>query len=107
MPKINPTSTMRFLTLASLFAVSAAFTFPSWLPFVHSTDPQAVFNLPESAVDRIAIIGAGAAGSSAAFWIAQAKARYGLDVEVDVYEKSALIGGRALPGFSSRLRIIH
>lgn len=43
---------------------------------------------------RIAIIGAGAAGSSAAFWIAKARERYGLDVEVDIYEKEGYIGGR-------------
>ncbi|KAF9524062.1 Prenylcysteine lyase-domain-containing protein [Crepidotus variabilis] len=43
---------------------------------------------------RIAIIGAGAGGSSAAFWIAKAKERFGIDVEVDVYERSDYIGGR-------------
>jgi prenylcysteine oxidase/farnesylcysteine lyase len=43
---------------------------------------------------RIAIIGAGAGGSSAAFWIAKAKERSGLDVEIDIYERSDYIGGR-------------
>ncbi|KAK0506014.1 Prenylcysteine lyase-domain-containing protein [Armillaria luteobubalina] len=49
---------------------------------------------------RIAIIGAGAAGSSAAFWISKAKERFGLDLEVDVYERSSYIGGRALSSIS-------
>ena len=43
---------------------------------------------------RIAIIGAGAGGSSAAFWIAKAKERSGLDVEIDIYERNDYIGGR-------------
>lgn len=43
---------------------------------------------------RVAIIGAGAGGSSAAFWIGKAKERFGLDVEIDVYEKEGYIGGR-------------
>ncbi|TFK79186.1 FAD/NAD(P)-binding domain-containing protein, partial [Polyporus arcularius HHB13444] len=45
--------------------------------------------------NRIAVIGAGAAGSSAAFWLAKAAERNGLDVEVDVYDKNAYIGGRS------------
>ncbi|PPQ71842.1 hypothetical protein CVT25_006360 [Psilocybe cyanescens] len=44
---------------------------------------------------RIAIIGAGAAGSSAAFWISKAKERFGVDVDIDVYESNAYIGGRS------------
>jgi len=43
---------------------------------------------------RVAIIGAGAGGSSAAFWISKAKERFGLDVAVDVYESSDYVGGR-------------
>lgn len=46
-----------------------------------------------STTPRIAIIGAGAGGSSAAFWISKAKERFGLDVEIDVYERSDYIGG--------------
>lgn len=84
---------MHFLTFVALATLSTAFQFPSWVPFVNSVDPQSVLNLPQVATDRIAIVGAGAAGSSAAFWIAKAKERYGLDVEVDIYEKSGLVGG--------------
>jgi prenylcysteine oxidase/farnesylcysteine lyase len=43
---------------------------------------------------RVAIIGAGAGGSSAAFWIAKAKERNGLDVAIDIYERNDYIGGR-------------
>lgn len=43
---------------------------------------------------RIAIIGAGAGGSSAAFWIAKAKERSGINVEIDIYERNDYIGGR-------------
>ncbi|KAF9268443.1 hypothetical protein L218DRAFT_919088 [Marasmius fiardii PR-910] len=45
---------------------------------------------------RIAIIGAGAGGSSAAFWVTKAKERFGVDVAVDVYEKASYIGGRSI-----------
>ena len=48
---------------------------------------------PEVPSNRIAIIGAGAGGSSAAFWIGKAKERWGLDVEVDVFEASDYVGG--------------
>jgi NAD(P)-binding Rossmann-like domain len=42
---------------------------------------------------RVAIVGAGAAGSSAAFWISKAAERLGKDIAVDVYESSDYIGG--------------
>jgi prenylcysteine oxidase/farnesylcysteine lyase len=43
---------------------------------------------------RIAIIGAGAGGSSAAFWVDKARERHEQNVHVDVYERSDYIGGR-------------
>lgn len=49
---------------------------------------------PGQPPERVAVIGAGAGGSSAAFWIAKAKARYGVDIEVDVYESEGHVGGR-------------
>ncbi|KAI0035282.1 FAD/NAD-P-binding domain-containing protein [Vararia minispora EC-137] len=55
-----------------------------------SSEPE-----PTSAVPRVAVIGAGAAGSSAAFWISKAKQRFGIDVEVDIFEKSDYVGGRS------------
>jgi prenylcysteine oxidase / farnesylcysteine lyase len=56
--------------------------------------PSSDTELPHS--PRVAIIGAGAAGSSAAFWIAKAKERHGIEVAVDIYERSDYIGGRRL-----------
>lgn len=49
---------------------------------------------PTSSTPKIAIIGAGAGGSSAAFWISKGKERFGLNVQVDVYESLDYIGGR-------------
>lgn len=49
---------------------------------------------PDLPSNRIAIIGAGAGGSSAAFWLSQAKERWGLDVEIDVFEERDYVGGR-------------
>lgn len=43
---------------------------------------------------RVAIIGAGAAGSSAAFWTSLAAERLGRNITVDVFERSNYIGGR-------------
>ncbi|KZT06641.1 FAD/NAD(P)-binding domain-containing protein [Laetiporus sulphureus 93-53] len=83
---------------ALLVGHATAFQLPFNIPFlsnshgsVSSIDSLSVENPP----NKIAIIGAGAGGSSAAFWIAKAKQRFGLDVEVDVYEKSNYIGGRS------------
>ncbi|KAG8818418.1 hypothetical protein FRC17_010843, partial [Serendipita sp. 399] len=44
---------------------------------------------------RVAIIGAGAAGSSAALWISKAAERQGKEVVVDVFERRDYIGGRS------------
>ncbi|KAI0655025.1 Prenylcysteine lyase-domain-containing protein [Cubamyces menziesii] len=98
---------MRSPTL--LLATTAAF-FPAYafqlpfnikLPFFSgSQTPLVAPELPDPATpNRIAIIGAGAAGSSAAYWIAKGKERYGLDVEVDVYDKNSYIGGRSTTVF--------
>ncbi|KAL1664030.1 Prenylcysteine lyase-domain-containing protein [Schizophyllum commune] len=71
----------------------SAFQLPFRVPFLSSNslvEPEAPSGIP-----RIAIIGAGAGGSSAAFWIAKAKERFGLEVEVDVYERESYVGGRS------------
>ncbi|KZV95584.1 FAD/NAD(P)-binding domain-containing protein, partial [Exidia glandulosa HHB12029] len=44
---------------------------------------------------RIAIIGAGAAGSSAAYFASLAKTRSNLTFDIDVYERADYIGGRS------------
>ncbi|OSC98850.1 hypothetical protein PYCCODRAFT_1438835 [Trametes coccinea BRFM310] len=90
-----------------LLATTAAFypTYAFQLPFnlklpaflSGSQSPITVPQLPDNATpNRVAIIGAGAAGSSAAFWISKGKERYGLDVEIDVYDKNPYIGGRSI-----------
>jgi prenylcysteine oxidase / farnesylcysteine lyase len=55
-----------------------------------------------SSTSRIAVIGAGAGGSSAAFWLSKAKARLGVNFEIDVYESGSYIGGRECPSFKHR-----
>ncbi|EKM53071.1 uncharacterized protein PHACADRAFT_259228 [Phanerochaete carnosa HHB-10118-sp] len=88
------------LATYGLLQVAAAFRLPFRLPWAHAhlnDGEQVPLALPteESAVPRIAIVGAGAAGSSAAFWIGKAKERYGLDVEVDLFDSNGYIGGRS------------
>ncbi|THH12832.1 hypothetical protein EW146_g7327 [Bondarzewia mesenterica] len=90
---------MRQATALLLLAgYSAAFQFPFklWPSPTSAPTPgpePTVTDVPQSS--RIAIIGAGAGGSSAAFWISKAKERYGLDAGVDVYDRYGYIGGRS------------
>jgi len=89
---------MRSVLLLSLVSSSLAIQLPFKVPFFQSRfsaeDENSVHETP-----RVAIIGAGAAGSSAAFWISKAQERFGVNVEVDVYERSSYIGGRKLSYF--------
>jgi len=89
------------MAIMRLFAVylllsgsSLAFRLPFKLPFFHVQHdaPQLVAE-SEVQTTRVAIVGAGAGGSSAAFWIAKAKERFGLEVEVDVFDREPYIGG--------------
>lgn len=87
---------MHLLKLAAFAGLANAFQLPTWIPFVTtSRDSQATFELPSpESVNRVAVIGAGAGGSSAAFWISKAKERFpDLDIQVDVFEKSDRVGG--------------
>ncbi|EIN13466.1 FAD/NAD(P)-binding domain-containing protein [Punctularia strigosozonata HHB-11173 SS5] len=92
-------STESLLAIALLATSSAvnAFQLPFRLPFFSNpTDVQHTLESePVNVTPRIAIVGAGAGGSSAAFWISKAKERWGLDVEVDVYERNSHVGGRS------------
>jgi NAD(P)-binding Rossmann-like domain len=89
-----------FSSLLIAASVSHAFQFPFNISGLWSQAPSVAppsdIELPRS--PRVAIIGAGASGSSAAFWIAKAKERYGygLEVAVDIYERGDYIGGRKL-----------
>lgn len=92
--------THRLFGLCVILSTQAiALKLPFNLPFFNNNDQAPLIDinalLPSSTPpNRVAIVGAGAAGSSAAFWIAKAKERFGLDIEVDVYEKNDYIGGR-------------
>ncbi|PPQ76784.1 hypothetical protein CVT24_011340 [Panaeolus cyanescens] len=44
---------------------------------------------------NVAIIGAGAGGSSSAFWISKAMNRSDLNISIDIFEQSSYIGGRS------------
>ena len=85
-------------TTAALYP-AYAFQLPFKLPFFSRGQQEPLTSLQLPAEDtvvpnRIAIIGAGAGGSSAAFWIAKARERAGVKVQVDVFERSDYVGGR-------------
>ncbi len=87
-------NTTLFVLLVASF--SRAFQFPFDVNSLHwLTRPQTPLSDPvPPRSPRVAIIGAGAGGSSAAFWIAKAKERNNLDVLIDIYERNDYIGGR-------------
>ncbi|KAH0838635.1 FAD/NAD(P)-binding domain-containing protein [Lanmaoa asiatica] len=85
----------RIILYVSLISPSIAFQFPFKLPYFKSSQTIVAEEQAVSTTPRIAIIGAGAAGSSAAFWLSKAKQRSEIDVEVDVYERESYIGGRS------------
>ena len=98
---------MYAIQIIALAGAAQAFQLPSWLPFGHggiTFDGQASLAIPSpESVNRIAVIGAGAGGSSAAFWIAKAKERFPEleDVQIDIYEKTDKIGGSKHDWFPS------
>jgi prenylcysteine oxidase / farnesylcysteine lyase len=84
------------LCSSSLPLAAYAFQLPFRIPFFSNPSDvqQTLDSTPgAAATPRIAIVGAGAGGSSAAFWIGKARERWGLEVEVDVYERNAYVGG--------------
>lgn len=99
---------MRCHTLILLLPGALAFQLPFKIPFFNKQTIRAdvVRELSVAGTPRIAIIGAGAGGSSAAFWISKAKERFGLNVEVDVYEREAYIGGSTSKILTSTSRSI-
>lgn len=100
---------MKYATLLLLTTGVIAFEIPFSVPkfFKHKVSASPTQHIqaaddPSPATPRIAIVGAGAGGSSAAFWISKAKSRFGLDIDVDVYDRSDYIGGRQSSKPSSR-----
>ena len=86
---------MKSLLFLLLLPCVLAFELPFGVSALFSSKAtQNKTTTPSSSSPRIAIIGAGAGGTSAAFWISKAKERFGLDVQVDVYEAADYIGGR-------------
>ncbi|KAG2023145.1 hypothetical protein CC2G_000832 [Coprinopsis cinerea AmutBmut pab1-1] len=91
---------MKKCSIALLCLIPSAFglQLPFEIPFFKGTEPSQIPFVPDetpAATPRVAIIGAGAGGTSAAFWIGKAKERFGLDVEIDVYDKENYVGGRS------------
>ena len=76
-------------------ALSLPFRLPSWLWFGSPGNALTIDSGKPwyNASKTVAIIGAGAGGSSTAFFIAKAKQRYGVDVDIHIYDKSELVGG--------------
>jgi prenylcysteine oxidase/farnesylcysteine lyase len=91
---------MRYTTLLLLLPGVIAFEVPfsGTKSFKYKTSvpgiERAESSGPSPGKPRVAIIGAGAGGTAAAFWISKAKERFDIDVDVDVYEKNEYIGGR-------------
>ena len=89
---------MRSLLLLLVLPGALAFHFPFKLSnlFASTIAPTTISAQSEDVppVPRIAIIGAGAGGSSAAFWLSKARTRLGINFEIDVYESRGYIGGR-------------
>ena len=90
---------MRSLVLIPLIPIVLAFELPFGLGnlFGSKAVAQQLLEIqPVTAVEgpRIAVIGAGAAGSSAAFWLSKGKGRSNLTFDIDVYERNDYIGGR-------------
>ena len=76
-------------------ALSLPFRLPSWLWFGSQSNALTIDSGKPwyNASKTVAIIGAGAGGSSTAFFIAKAKQRYGVDVDIHIYDKNELVGG--------------
>ena len=86
---------MRYLVpllITTCYAFQLPFDFTFFRTKGYGIDPS----LNATSTPRIAIIGAGVGGTSAAFWISKAKERFGVEVEVDIYERQSRVGGREL-----------
>jgi len=76
-------------------ALSLPFRLPSWLWFGSTSNALTIdpgkpwYNASKT----VAIIGAGSGGSSTAFFVAKAKQRYGVDIDIHIYDKNEFVGG--------------
>lgn len=89
---------MQWAFLLVFVSAANAFSLSFGVPFLATNQKynnSSQLKSSHNASKTVAIIGAGAGGSSAAFFISKAKERYGLDVDVHVYEKNEYIGGSA------------
>lgn len=88
----DKTATLKMQIVQAIFSVSLL------VPFVfanhHHDQQQPQLSKPPSP-RRVAIIGAGAAGTSAAFHIANFSASAGIPVHISLFERSSYIGGRS------------
>jgi prenylcysteine oxidase / farnesylcysteine lyase len=97
------TSTLRLKWLAALLLVVQS-TFPT-ANALHSGPQQQPIDIPASTESpgaasslephRVAIIGAGAAGSSAAYHLRQYAVNRSIPLNITIFESSSLIGGRS------------
>lgn len=86
---------MRVLILFALCSIASAVQIPLTEPQPSNKQWSHVSHTAKKSHFTVAIVGAGAGGSSAAFWINKARERYGLHIDsIDVYERSDYIGGR-------------
>ncbi|KFA67015.1 hypothetical protein S40285_05123 [Stachybotrys chlorohalonatus IBT 40285] len=69
-------------------------TLLAWLGVAGSVAPEDA--IETSNVKNVAIIGAGAAGSSAAYHLQQYASEHGLPINITVFEKTDRVGGRTL-----------
>lgn len=76
-------------------ALSLPFRLPSWLWFGSGSNALTIDSGKPwyNASKTVAIIGAGAGGTSTAFFIAKAKQRYGLDIDIHIYDQNEFVGG--------------
>jgi len=76
-------------------ALSLPFRLPSWLWFGSTSNALTTDSGKPwyNASKTVAIVGAGAGGSSTAFFVAKAKQRYGVDIDIHIYDKNEFVGG--------------
>lgn len=85
----------KIVPVFSALTVVGAWDWPFFNNMVQATQVQLQVDVAPPPL-RIAVIGAGAGGSSAAFWISKAKERQDMKVEVHIFDKNDYVGGRSI-----------